>query len=65
MCIRDSGNSDNHVLTLSLSILRGRASDNANLVMAGAAIAILPPMIIYILAQRFFVESAASSGVKG
>lgn len=65
LIIINTGNRDNHVLTLSLSILRGRASDNANLVMAGAAIAILAPMIIYILAQRFFVESAASSGVKG
>jgi ABC-type glycerol-3-phosphate transport system permease component len=33
--------------------------------MAGAAIAIVLPMLIYILAQRFFVESATSSGVKG
>jgi ABC-type glycerol-3-phosphate transport system permease component len=65
LVIINTGNRANHVLTLSLSILRGRASDNANLVMAGAAIAILPPMIIYILAQRFFVESATSSGVKG
>ena len=65
LVIINTGNRLNHVLTLSLSQLRGRAADNANLVMAGAAIAILPPMIIYILAQRFFVESATSSGVKG
>lgn len=65
LVVINTGNRANHVLTLSLSILRGRAADNANLVMAGAAIAILPPMIIYILAQRFFVESATSSGVKG
>lgn len=65
LVIINTGNRANHVLTLALSILRGRAADNANLVMAGAAIAILPPMIIYILAQRFFVESATSSGVKG
>jgi multiple sugar transport system permease protein len=65
LVIINTGNTENHVLTLSLSILRGKASDNANLVMAGAAIAILPPMLVYILAQRFFVESATSSGVKG
>jgi len=65
LVIINTGNRANHVLTLSLSQLRGRAADNANLVMAGAAIAILPPMIVYILAQRFFVESATSSGVKG
>ena len=65
LVVINTGNRANFVLTLSLSILRARAADNANLVMAGAAIAVLPPMIIYILAQRFFVESAASSGVKG
>jgi len=65
LVIINTGNRANHVLTLSLSILRGKAADNANLVMAGAAIAVLPPMIVYILAQRFFVESATSSGVKG
>ncbi len=65
LIVINTGNSDNHVLTLALSILRGKAADNANLVMAGAAIAILPPLIIYIFAQRFFVESATSSGLKG
>jgi multiple sugar transport system permease protein len=65
LVIINTGNRENHVLTLSLSILRGKAADNANLVMAGAAISTIPPMIIYILAQRFFVESATSSGVKG
>jgi multiple sugar transport system permease protein len=65
LIVINTGNQANHVLTLALSILRGKAADNANLVMAGAAIAVLPPMIIYIFAQRFFVESATSSGVKG
>jgi multiple sugar transport system permease protein len=65
LIVINTGNQDNHVLTLALSILRGKAADNANLVMAGAAIAIAPPLIIYIFAQRFFVESATSSGVKG
>jgi ABC-type glycerol-3-phosphate transport system permease component len=65
LIIINTGNIENHVLTLSLSQLRGRAADNANLVMAGAAIAITAPMLIYIFAQRFFVESITSSGVKG
>lgn len=59
------GNEKNHVLTLALNVLRGRASDSPNLILAGAAIAILPPLIVFILGQRFFVESVASSGVKG
>jgi multiple sugar transport system permease protein len=65
LVVINTGNVDNHVLTLSLNVLRGRASDSPNLILAGAAIAILPPMIIYILGQRFFVESATSSAVKG
>jgi ABC-type glycerol-3-phosphate transport system permease component len=65
LVVINTGNTDNHVLTLSLNVLRGRASNSPNLILAGAAIAILPPMIIYILGQRFFVESATSSGVKG
>lgn len=65
LVVINTGNTENHVLTLSLNVLRGRASDSPNLILAGAAIAILPPLIIYILGQRFFVESATSSGVKG
>ncbi len=59
------GNEKNHVLTLALNVLRGRASDTPNLILAGAAIAIIPPLIVFIMGQRFFVESVASSGVKG
>jgi len=65
LVIINTGNYENHVLTLTLNMLRGRASDSANLILAGAAISILPPFILYILGQRFFIESAMSSGVKG
>jgi multiple sugar transport system permease protein len=34
-------------------------------VLTGAAIAILPPMIVFIFAQRYFIEGVASAGVKG
>ncbi|PKO10476.1 MAG: hypothetical protein CVU40_05075 [Chloroflexi bacterium HGW-Chloroflexi-2] len=65
LVIINTGNYENHVLTLTLNMLRGRASDSANLILAGAAISILPPFILFILGQRFFIESAMSSGVKG
>lgn len=65
LVIINTGNEANHVLTLSLNVLRGRASDTPNLILAGAAIAILPPFLVFLLGQRFFVESATSSGVKG
>jgi ABC-type glycerol-3-phosphate transport system permease component len=61
----NAGNTDNHVLTLSLQVLKGRAAESPNLVMAGAAIAIIPPLIVFVLAQRYFVEGVANTGVKG
>jgi ABC-type glycerol-3-phosphate transport system permease component len=65
LVIINVGNEKNHVLTLALNVLRGRASDTPNLILAGAAIAVIPPLIVFILGQRFFVENVASSGVKG
>jgi multiple sugar transport system permease protein len=35
------------------------------LILAGAAIAIIPPTLVFILAQRYYVASVTSSGVKG
>jgi multiple sugar transport system permease protein len=65
LVVINTGNTDGQVLTLALSILAGRAADSPNLILAGAAIAILPPTLIYIFGQRFFVESQTSAGVKG
>jgi multiple sugar transport system permease protein len=65
LLIIGEGNEANHVLTLSMIRLRNIAADRPNLVLTGAAIAILPPIIIFILAQKYFIEGVAQSGVKG
>ena len=65
LVVINSGNADNRVLTLALTVLGGRAADSPNLILAGATIAVLPPMIMYIFGQRFFVESQTQSGLKG
>jgi ABC-type glycerol-3-phosphate transport system permease component len=65
LLIIGEGNEANHVLTLSLIRLSNIAADKPNIVLTGAAIAILPPMLVFILAQRYFIEGVASSGVKG
>lgn len=36
-----------------------------NLVMAGAVVTVLPLVIAYLLAQKWFVQSAVSTGIKG
>jgi len=65
LLVINTGNGKSHVLTLSLNMLRGRASDSPHLILAVAAIAVLPPLIVFILAQRYYIESVTSSGVKG
>jgi ABC-type glycerol-3-phosphate transport system permease component len=61
----NQGNEMNHVMTLALIKLRNIAADRPNIVLTGAAIAILPPMIVFILAQRYFIEGISGSAVKG
>jgi ABC-type glycerol-3-phosphate transport system permease component len=64
LLIVGEGNTANHVLTLSMIRLSNAFADQPNLVLTGAAIAILPPIIIFILAQRYFVEGIANTGLK-
>jgi ABC-type glycerol-3-phosphate transport system permease component len=65
LVIIGDANTTNHVVTLSLRQLKTAAAAEPNLVLTGAAVAILPPLILFILAQRYFVEGIASTGVKG
>lgn len=65
LIIIDSGNTDGSVLALTLSVLGGRAADTPNLVLAGVVIAMIAPIAVFLVAQRYFVENASSSGLKG
>lgn len=60
----NAGNLENHVLTVSLQQLGGRAADAPNLILAGVMIAIAVPVTVFVLAQRYFVENVATSGIK-
>ncbi len=65
LIIIGEGAVDNHVLTLSLIRLNNAAAYAPNLALTGAAIAILPPIFIFIMAQKYFIEGIATSGLKG
>jgi multiple sugar transport system permease protein len=54
-------------LPVALGILQAgpRALTEWNLVMAGAVITVLPILIVYLLAQKWFVQGVVSSGIKG
>lgn len=61
------GNADAYPIVISLSRLLSynRGAMNTGLVMAGATLAVLPPMLLFVVLQRFFVDSIVASGVKG
>jgi alpha-1,4-digalacturonate transport system permease protein len=64
LVVINEGNTPNHVVTLTLNQLRNAASDQPNILLTGAAIAILPPLILFIFAQRYFIEGIANTGGK-
>jgi multiple sugar transport system permease protein len=58
--------SDSHMtLQLGLSTFQGAHATNWTLLMAGNVMATLPMLLAFVLAQRQFVNSIASAGVKG
>jgi multiple sugar transport system permease protein len=61
------GESDSYPIVLSLGRLLSynRGAMNTPLVMAGATLAVLPPLVLFVLLQRFFVDSIVSASVKG
>lgn len=65
LIVIDSGNQSAAVLAPTLSVLGGRGADQPNLVLAGVILAILPPILVFLFAQRAFVENSQSSGLKG
>ena len=55
----------NMTLQLGLSTFQGAHSTAWTLLMAGNVLAVLPMLLVFLLAQRQFVDSIAASGVKG
>jgi len=50
---------------IGLSLLDGQYSNEYNLLMAGSLISIIPILIVYIFAQKYFMEGMNVGGLKG
>jgi multiple sugar transport system permease protein len=61
------GNAEEFPIVISLSRLLSynRGAMNTGLVMAGATLAVLPPLVLFVFLQRFFVDSIVATGIKG
>lgn len=54
-----------YTLQIALQFFSGGNLKDLPTVMAGAVVAIIPPVLIYVLAQKYFVEGIAITGLKG
>jgi ABC-type glycerol-3-phosphate transport system permease component len=52
-------------VTLGLTLLQGQYYSNWTLLMAGAIVSVIPTMVVFFLAQKYFVEGIARVGLKG
>ncbi|WP_281890634.1 carbohydrate ABC transporter permease [Paenibacillus sp. YYML68] len=53
------------VLSVGIASFKGEYSSNFGVQMAGATMALLPIIAVYLAAQKHFIEGVALSGVKG
>lgn len=56
---------ENFTLPIILNSLNGQFSTEYNLLMAGSLISILPLLILYIFAQKYFATGLQAGGIKG
>ena len=52
-------------LPLGINSMKSLYADNTNLLMAGAAVAVIPMLIVFIFLQRYFIQGIALTGLKG
>lgn len=57
--------SDMQTLPAGLALMQSQDTTRYDLLMAGAVIASVPVLIIYVIAQRYIIEGVSAGGVKG
>ncbi len=60
----NGANSEDFVLTIALQTLGGQAGEGPNLIFAAIVLSVIIPFTVFVLAQRYFVENVATSGIK-
>lgn len=56
---------DKFTVPMMLNLYRGMYSTDWTLMMAGASIALVPVLIVYIIGQKYIIEGVTLSGIKG
>ena len=56
---------EKYTMTLGIAFFKGIYTTQWNLVMAGSVLSVVPILVAYLCAQKYFIEGIAFSGVKG
>jgi len=56
---------ENFTIQPGLAIPQGAYTINCPVIMAGAALASIPVLILYLVSQRYIIEGVSRSGLKG
>jgi ABC-type glycerol-3-phosphate transport system permease component len=56
---------DHFTLTLGLAQLQSQYQTHYELIMAGAALVAAPPIILFFISQRWFIQGIVMTGLKG
>ena len=53
-----------YTLQIAIAMFQGTYSSKNATLMAGSLVALVPTLVIYIVAQKYFIEGIATSGMK-
>lgn len=56
---------DKYTLNLGLKLFTGMYNAQWNLMMAAAAVATIPPVILFAVGQKYFIQGITTAGIKG
>ncbi len=56
---------ENFVLSVGIASFRSQYAQNFALQMAGASMALIPIIVVYLVAQKYFITGIATAGIKG
>ena len=56
---------DLYTIPIGLQVYRDDNTAEYELMMAGATLAIMPVMVVFLIFQKYFIEGIAHSGIKG
>jgi multiple sugar transport system permease protein len=56
---------NNMTLQLGLATFQGAHASNTNLLMAANVMSVLPVLVLFFVAQRYFIRGIATTGLKG